>query len=218
MRGLTPEESAQLVMSIGTQRQTRPLSPAETARLISRARAAGETAASIAAAAGLTGTTMIGRLSKMETLDPTVAAMVDWGDSGATLSFSSAVDLARISPGDQLRVAMAALESRMTRFEVKEVVQLIERSGQDAMTCVEEVVQSRPRLDTINVTLGEIVDAKVVDRLSILPQSERDEMLKKSLLSVDPIFETSQVRLGSDHFVIATRGPAYSRLDRKSVV
>ncbi len=85
---LTNEERRQLLLSVGTHRGQRPLSPFEVAELFARAISKGATLAECAAAASLEGTTWVSRFLRLLKLPSTVTHLVDWGGGSGTIGLN----------------------------------------------------------------------------------------------------------------------------------
>src|SRR5688500_16600344 len=123
MLGLSANEYQQLIMSVGTHRGSRPLTPSQAAALFKKAADAGSTA-SVSAEATHLSSSMVGRFLRLTDLAPDIQHLVDWGQSGSTLSFSSAFELSRLRPEDHQAVAIAVLEHGLSSAEVRQLVQL----------------------------------------------------------------------------------------------
>src|SRR5262245_60099145 len=100
LAALSGEERKRLLLSVGTHRRERYLSPVEVAHLFQKATRGGDTLADLAAAVQLDGTSWVARFITLLKLTPDVQHMVDWGKSGSTLAFTSAVELARLPDVD----------------------------------------------------------------------------------------------------------------------
>jgi hypothetical protein len=202
--GLSPEESRDLILSVGTGRSVRPLSPIEVADLLHRAKQAGASSAGLSDALHLQGPTMIGRFMSLNRLTPAVRIAVDWGASRITLGFVSAVEIARLPMDDQVAAAQAALAYRMTRTEMKELAQLRIRSRRPIEECITEIVGMRPRLEIVSVFLGQITSEDLRSRLALMTQRQRDEVLQGVLGNAMPAFrDRLDARLGDVSFILA---------------
>ena len=126
--------------------------------------------------------------------------MVDWG-RGDFVGFSSAAELVRLADSEDRRmVAEAVLSERLTSKEVRQVVQLRERSGRVVPDCVREVVGMRPVVEKRYVFMGAVVDEDVVAALGSLVQAERDALLARGIRAIG--LRGASVRLGTRIFTL----------------
>lgn len=184
-RGLSPEELAQLKMSVGYGRhqRNRPFSPVECGRLYRRAEREGSSRVESARKTDLD-VTGVGRFLRLLDLPPEVQHLVDWG-RGDFVGFSSAAELVRLADSEDRRVvAEAVLSEHLTSKEVRQVVQLRERSGRAVPDCVQEVVGMRPVVEKRYVFMGAVVDEDVVAALGSLLQAERDAALAGAIRAI----------------------------------
>lgn len=172
-------------MSVGYGRHQprRPFSPVECARLYRRAEREGSNRAESARKTDLDATG-VGRFLRLLDLPPEVQHLVDWG-RGEFVGFSSAAELVRLADSEDRRVvAEAVLSEHLTSKEVRQVVQLRERSGRAVPDCVQEVVGMRPVVEKRYVFMGAVVDEEVVAALGSLVQAERDAVLAGAIRAV----------------------------------
>ena len=177
-RGLSADELALLRMSVGYGRHQRgrPLYPVECGRLFRRAERAGASRAESAREVRLDASG-VGRFLRLLELPPEVQDWVDWG-RGNFVGFSSASELVRLRDHEEQRLlADAILSDRLTSKEVRQVVQLRERSNRAVEECVAEIVGMRPVVEKRYVFMGAVVDGDIVAALGDLAQSKRDEIL-----------------------------------------
>ena len=78
MLGLSADEYKQLLMSVGTHRGVRPITPVQVAALFKRAADAGSTPAASAEATHVSAS-MVSRFLKLLELSPDIQHLVDWG-------------------------------------------------------------------------------------------------------------------------------------------
>lgn len=202
--GLTADEHRDLIVSVGTHRGSRRLSPLEVAQSFARAREAGASLDECAAAVGFAGPTMVSRFLRLLELDDAVQHLVDWGASDSTVSFTAASELGRLPLGTEQAVAAeAVLEHRMRVGEVKQLIQSRLRSGKRIEDSVEVILRLRPRIERRHVFVGAIASQPLRQALERLRQAERDELLKGVLRRILPAGTHAAGRLGTDRFTIA---------------
>lgn len=204
MRGLPPETLKRLILSVGTHRRDRPLSPVEVAEVCERAVAAGASLAELAQACQFDGTTMISRFLRLLKLSSEVRHLVDWGQgSDSTVGFTAASQLSRLVNGnDQVLACHAALEHRLTSKEIEQAVQLRLRSRRPMGQCVHDVLEMRPRVERRHLLVGGITSDAVRRWLSGMTQAERDKVFAAVLLADHPEARRFGARLGVERFTI----------------
>ena len=184
MLGLTALELGRLRMSVGygTHKKNRPLSPIEVGRLLCRARDAGLSLKECADEIHLDGTGHIGRFLRILDLDKEIQHLISWGGSKDAIGFSSAFELARIQSADNQRiVAESILENSLKSKEVRQVVQLHERSGRSIRECLKEVLGMRTVVERRYVFIGSITEQQIEGRLAELTQIQRNSVLKVAI-------------------------------------
>lgn len=199
MEELTKNNLRDLILSVGTHRGQRPLSPIEVAELFNIAKEEGKTNRQIADMVLFKDTTMVGRFLHLLKLSSKVKHLVDWGPTGSTISFSTAAELLRLDVAEQGAVVDAALEHSLTKSEVAQIVQIRKRSNKDIGTCIDEILKSRPQIVRKHVFVGAIFEEKTSSFLKNLKQRERDILLRKIMAEVLPGIEWSG-RLGEKRF------------------
>lgn len=199
---LSPEERKRLLISIGTHRGERALSPVEVAGLLERALSDGTSLASCASAVGLESTSQLSRFLSLLSLPDDVRHLVNWGRSGVGIAFTSAFELSRLEDAtDQREAVRAVLEHDFNSSEVRQLVQARKRSARTLEDCVATVLKMRPQVEVRHVFIGSILKPSLRDRLRSLSQQQRDEMLQ-SVLKTGPDDINATGRLGPQHFTL----------------
>ena len=203
MKGLSPSEIGQLILSVGTHRSERPLSPIEVAKLIQKALEAGERRKEIAIRLHLNGSTIIGRFIRLLSLPPQVQHLIGWGSDPVTLSFSAASGIAQLSSAqDQYALAKASLENQLNRLEITQVVQIRQRSGKPIENCIEEVLNQRPIIEKRHVIVGELLSERLKTELEQVSQLERDSVLQSVLERYVPDIPPLGAQLRDGYFFL----------------
>ena len=202
MKGLSQEEFQRLILSVGTHRKNRPLSPYECGQLFDRAIRMGYSLKECAKSVGISDTGTISNFIRLNDIVPSYSHLVDWGKTGSTIAFKSAATLAKLSAADQEVAFVAVLEKKLRKVEIEQIVQIRQRSGCDIAECISEIVSMRPTITNINVIVGAIDLAPLTKKLTEITQSERDNLLKNALLSSYPNLQNYSARLGVDKFTI----------------
>src|SRR5438128_180224 len=109
LAALTVAERQQLILSVGTHRGERHLSPIEVAHLFQKAIWGGDSASDLAETVSLDGTSQVSRFLALLKLPPDVQHLVDWGKSGDSLAFTAAFELSRLGNADDQRKAIEAV-------------------------------------------------------------------------------------------------------------
>jgi len=198
--GLTSDEYKQLILSVGTHRGKRRISPVEAAVLFDKAQRAGASLADCAKAVQLEGPTWVGRFLNLLKLPEDVRHLVDWGRGAGAVTFTSAADIARLDDPDDRRAAIqAALTHNFSSKEVRQLVQLKKRSERTIAECTEGVLKMRPQVDVRHVFIGSVAEG-LRDRLRDLGQYARDEAFANVVKQV--VGPGVSGRLGAERFTL----------------
>ena len=202
LAGLSALELGRLRMSVGygTHKKGRPLSPIEVGSLLQRARSEGVSLEACAKAIQLDGTGHIGRFLRILDLPNDIRHLVDWGSGKNFISFTSAVELTKLKDtGDQRAVAEALLSNGLTSKEVRQVVQLRDRSTRTITACLQEILDMRPRIEKRFVFVGSVASDNV-EALERLTQTVRDAILALGI--EDMGLRSATGRLGARFFTL----------------
>ena len=203
MKGLSPSEISQLILSVGTHRSERPLVPIEVAKLIQKALNAGEKRKEIADRLYLNDSTILGRFTRLLSLPSQIQHLIGWGSDPTTLSFTAASGIARLeSTQEHIILAKAALENQFNKSEIIEVVQIRQRSKNPIQSCIETVLNQRPVIQRRHVIIGELQSEKLKDELKQASQLERDNMLQSALEQYVPNATPLGAKLGDGYFFL----------------
>ena len=196
------DEYKKLILSVGTHRGKRLISPVEAAVLFEKAQTAGASLADCAKAVQLEGPTWVGRFLNLLKLPEDVRHLVDWGGYGpGAVTFTSAADIARLEAPDDRRAAIqAALTHNLSSKEVRQLVQLRKRSDRTIAECIESVLRMRPQVDVRHVFIGSVSEG-LRDRLRGLGQYARDEIFAGVVKNVVGGLRVSG-RLGAERFTL----------------
>ena len=201
--GLSRMEVGRLRMSVGygTNKRGRPLSPIEVGVLLQRARSAGATVQDCAEFLDLSDSQVI-RFLRVVELPVDIRHLVAFGrSSGSSVGFTTAVQLARLMDADHQRtMAAAVLARRLQMDEVRQVVQLSQRSGRTIEQCLQEVLAMRPTVERRYVFIGAVGDENLEAVLGEMTQAERDAVLNSGLKALD--IEGASGRLGEKLFTL----------------
>ncbi len=161
----------------GKHRKERLLSPVEVGALLQRACDAGSSLDECAKETWIDATG-VRRFLRILDLPDDLRHVISWGSPRDAVGFSCATELTRLPKADDQRtVAEAILANGLNSKEVRQVVQLRERSRRPVSECVKEVINMRQAIDRRYVFIGTILDRGAQRALAELPQRERDAML-----------------------------------------
>ena len=201
MRGISAENERDLILSVGTQKTDRPLSPIEVAGLIERAIRSGTTIGEISKEI-LLDTTMITRFRRLSALAPEIQHFIGWGGK-SRISFSAASEIARLrTPEEQEYVGTAAVEHGLSKKEVIQVVEARNKLGKSIDESVKEILDMRPRTIKRYLYIGAIRSSRVKERLNNMSQKERDELFEKVVTSNLPNLPPWDGLLGKERFTL----------------
>ncbi len=200
--GLNALELGRLRLSVGygTHKKGRPLSPVEVGTLLRKARSEGVSLDECASEIQLDGTGHIGRFLRILELPDDIQHLIDWGSGKEFVGFTSAVELAKLkSAEDQHSLTQATISNGINSKEVRQVVQLRERSGRSIEECVKEVVGMRPRIEKRFVFVG-TVDSQTSKVLDGITQKKRDSILASGIEEIG--LQGATGRLGRQIFTL----------------
>jgi hypothetical protein len=203
VQGLSTDIQKKLLLSIGSHRDIRLLTPVEVGEAVQTSVNAGTTMQEVAEFLHLEGTSVLTKFVRLLRLSPDVRHLVDWGRSDATIGFTAASEVARLDdPADQLQLCQAGLRNRLGSSEMKQILQLHKRSGQSISDCIEEILKLRPRTAQIHVLIGGITEPALSARLAAVSQAERDKWLHQAVTKSFPALARYGGRLGPNRFTI----------------
>ena len=180
MKKLTKEDIRDLIITIGTNHVQRRKSPMEVAEDFDTCIQEGKTKKQIAEMVLLADDSMVSKFLRLLKLSSEITHNIVWGKTtDCDISFSAATELSKISIEEQESVFKAALENSLTKDEVIQIVQIRKRSNKDVQTCINEIINSRPRIVRKYLFIGAIVDNTISAYLEKSTQRMRDSILKK---------------------------------------
>ena len=136
-------------------------------------------------------------------LPPSMRHLVDWGSGAGILGFTAATELARLNEqSDQEEVVQAVLANRLSGSEVRQIVQLRQRSRRPIGDCIAEVVGMRPRVEKRFVYVGAVTLPDLKQRLTQMNQQQRDQLFTAAFGEVLAGAKVTVARLGYDRFTL----------------
>lgn len=201
-------------MSVGTHALTRHYTPIEVGRTLDKAIRAGASLSQCADALELGSTSMVSRFLCLLKLGPDIQHLVDWGQSGATISFTAAWRLTQLSLTDQRQATRFILENQLTSPEVEQLIQLRRRSGNSVSSCVEAVLRMRTVVERRYVFIGKIASQTLHEKLNDMVQSQRDTLLNSVVHDRFPDLAEFAARLGVNRFTIVANSKSAAILKR----
>jgi hypothetical protein len=199
---LTPELAKKLILSAGTRLSNRPLSPIEVASAMKQAKENGMTTKELADALYFEGTTMIGRYIKLLSLSTQIQPLIGWGSDASTLSFSTASEIARLTPNEQTIFSRAVLSHQLGLSEVKQIVQIRQRLGKAIEQAIQAVLDQRTVVIQRHVIVGAVMAEDLRRQLAQMTQEERNTLLRQTLEKRGPGFASIGAKLGPDNFTL----------------
>lgn len=153
---LSISEEAKLLLSLGTHKKNRPLSPLEASDFIKRLLDDGGatipkgTKSQIAQKLGFSGEKMIDEFLSLQELPATIREAIGWGGmEDGRLPFSTGAQLAKLRGREQDVLAKVALEHNFTKTEIIRIVQLRLRNPSKTINeCIEDIKRIRPVVHT----------------------------------------------------------------------
>ena len=211
--GLSQTELQSLILSVGTHRGRRRLSPMEVAALLRQAMEAGTSRQVLSDSLNIS-EIQVARFIRLFDLEPELRDLADWGRGNtATIPFSSLLEITRLSPSQQIEVATSALAHKLTKAEFRQISQISERSGWQIAECIANVIERRPQVQRQFVLIGSIHQGELQEFLQTQLQNTRDCFLKGALGKLGQPSQAIQGRLGSKTFTVLAKEDIVSLLD-----
>ena len=211
--GLSQTELQSLILSVGTHRGRRRLSPMEVGTLLRQAMEAGTSRQALADSLKI-GEIQVSRFIRLFDLAPELRDLADWGrGNAATIPFSSLFEITRLDPAQQIEVATSALAHNLTKTEFRQIFQISQRSRRHITDCIANVVERRPKVQTQFVLIGSIQQGELQEYLETQLQNARDSLLKGVMDILGQPSQSMQGRLGSKTFTILASQDIVSLLD-----
>ena len=208
---LSQVERRDLILSVGTHRDTRPLGPLEVGNLLRREIDVGTPRAAIAQHLRIN-PSQVGAFIKLTRLAPRIGQQAGWGRTTLDqISFSSLAELVVLADWrDQETVADAIRAHRLTRAEVQATVQTARRSGRPLEECIQDTLERRPTVVTTHVLMGAILSQRTRRWLESLSPDTRGEHIRSAVREVFPGPNDIRGTLAHDRFVLTAGRTAFS--------
>ena len=200
--GISEDTQRKLLLSVGSHRTDRLLSPMEIAVALDAARRSGTSLEELRNFLHLEDDSVLRRFLSLLTLGPDVRAYVDWKRTDITFPFTAASEIAKLPAKDHRAVADAIIRYCLSTFEVKQLIQLCRRSNRPVEACVEEVVRFRPTVETRHLFIGAVSSGALRKRLAQMSQVERDQAFGRVLKTIVPPGTGVTGRLSDDRFSV----------------
>lgn len=209
---LSPELKRDLLLSVGSHRDDRPLSPEEVGRAFQKAVDDGASLKELAILVHFDGTSMISRFTRLLRLPDDVLRIVGWGQTARTISFTSASEISRLKiKEDQTELALGALSKDLTSSEIKAIVQLKLRSSDAIGACMESIARLRQTTVTRHVIMGSIIGDDLKVSLRERSQNVRDQLLVSALKALLDNAGTVAGRLSAERFTLVTEDASIAK-------
>ncbi len=183
MKGISPENLRDLILTVGIHKKERQLSPIEGAVLINTALKAGTTIKEVSQELMIS-ESMVERFNQLTKLPIEIQHLVDWGKRLSKISFSTAVKIASLKlETEQAILGEATLEHGFSKNEVIEIVDNRNRIGKPIDVCIGETLKMRPQIIKRYLFIGSVKSQVVRDRIANLSQKERDLLLRIAINS-----------------------------------
>ncbi|AFZ24688.1 hypothetical protein Cylst_2475 [Cylindrospermum stagnale PCC 7417] len=155
---LSSDERRDIILSIGTHKKNRRLSPIQVAQLLNRLyQVQGISLNQIAQELELKDSSIVRRFLSLLLLPPELQSLVNWGTSPGHLSFSVASEISRAKEPEKIKLlAKDALENQRSKEEVRAILQCNLRGGGSLTHCIETIDSTRPKVIHHYVFLGQL--------------------------------------------------------------
>jgi hypothetical protein len=155
---LSSDERRDLILSVGTHKKNRRLSPIQVAQLLNRLyQNQGIPLNQIAQELELKDSSILRRYISLLSLPLELQPLIIWGTSPGYLSFSVAAEISRAKEFDKITLlAKDALENQRSKEELRAILQCNLRGGGSLTECIEKIDSIRPKVTNHYVFLGQI--------------------------------------------------------------
>jgi hypothetical protein len=166
---LSSDERRDLILSVGTHKRKRRLSPIQIAKLVDRLyKIQGISLELIAMELSLKSSYSLKKFISLLSLPLELQPLITWGASPGYLSFSVAHEISKVKDNDKILIlSKDAIENQRTSEEVRAIIQCNKRKGGSISQCIEQIEAIQGKVVQHYVFLGQI--------LSIKNQSQSDE-------------------------------------------
>lgn len=213
MKGLSQDDKRNLILSVGTHKSFRRLTPIQVAQKIEVSLKSGESIDDLGREISLSRNVIRSFLSLLK-LPETIQAIIGWGSDTTTVAFSSGIEIARLEEeNSRIVLAKAILENELNLQEVTQVVQINKRSKKSIHDSIEAVLKQRPIIEKRHVIIGEINKPKVIHQASNLGEKEQNEILNNSLRKFGPGQSPYGSKLNGKFFIIVCDDQYYQELN-----
>ena len=169
---------------------------------MSQALSAGTTVKELAAFLHFEGSAMIYRYLKLLSLPAQIQPLVGWGADASTISFSAASEIARLAPVEQVAFSEAVLTHQIGLSEVKQIVQIRQRSGKSIDEAIKAVLDQRPVIIQRHMIIGSVMGQGLRPLLAKMTQQERNALLQQALENHGPDVAFDGAKLGANSFTL----------------
>lgn len=221
MFGLASKEWQDLVLSVGTHRGQRRISPVQVASLLKRALNNANDVEQLAKALHFQDRTMVSRFLSLLNLPEEYQELVGWGKGDGLISFTSAALVSSLSDKQMIRDALeVVLTQDLAKAETEALVQRIRRSEgtKTVSDAASEVLKMRPRIETRHLIVGAVKEAALTSKLSSMDQWSRDRIWRQVLHDNFPEVQVRGSRLTHKMFYITTDAEGRERLLQHATV
>lgn len=180
MAKLTNSVKRNLILSVGTHRKNRLLSPIEVSKGFKIAIDEGMSNKEIAKMVDVD-VSIINKFLNLSKLTPKIQYLVDWGQSDSFISFSSAYEITRLKNDEHEELADAILANKFNKNEIVQIIQIRKRSTKNISESIQEILRLRPQIIRQHVFFGSIENHILSKYLAKQTQLKRDEIFKNVL-------------------------------------
>ena len=163
---LSSDERRDLILSVGTHKRKRRLSPIQIAQLVDRlCKIQGISLERIAIELSLKNSSSLRKFISLLSLPLELQPLIIWGASPGYLSFSVASEISKIRENDKILIlSKDAIENQRTSEEVRAIIQCNKRKGGSISQCIQQIEAIQGKVIQHYVFLGQILSMTNQDR------------------------------------------------------
>jgi hypothetical protein len=152
---------------------------------------------------GLTTHYKIQKFTSLLSLPPEIRLIIGWGSDSSTVSFTAGAEIARLKTAQEQKfLATAILEHQLNIPEVKQVIQIRQRSRRSIEDSVESVLKQRPIIERRHLVIGKLLSKQLEQYLQEIDQQRRNDLLNRALERQGLGIPTYGAKLNSEYFLI----------------
>lgn len=195
-----------LVLSVGTHKKNRRLTPIEIAKtlneILSKAEIYGVSKEEIAQEIHLRDASMIYKFVGLLNIPEQYHKLIVFKGQKGKLTFSSVANATHLPEDEMIVFLEAILSYKLTRNETRNIKELKKRRDYSIEKCVDEVLLSRPTIEDKTMFIGLMVDDIFINILKEVPRNLKNIRFNNFLTDSMNEIHIDSSRISNNRFII----------------